>query len=127
MASLIARYGLALVEVSDHEVLLKSATYAIDVTADRDGVSMVYFDTTAKPPKGYNVFLFLLHKRRNQLAPPAAVSNPTTYQELVECELNSLAQHVDRAGKDILEGSREWIKVYPWPVLQPDRHVASLI
>ena len=54
MSDLISTYQWQLIEISDSEVLLKAGTYAIDVVADRDGVSMVYFDESSMPPKGYS-------------------------------------------------------------------------
>ena len=40
MGDLIATYGLSVVELSDGEVLLRARTFAIDVSVDREGVSI---------------------------------------------------------------------------------------
>ncbi len=127
MGGVISTYSLALVEVSENEVLLKSMTYSIDVVADRDGVSLMYFDTAQKPAKGYNLFLFLVNKRRDALTFLAAKAQTTSYAEFVESELNCLAQHIENAGKDILQGSKDWIRGYAWPIVRPYGDVASLI
>lgn len=127
MGDLIVGNGLGLVEISDSEVLLRSDTYAINVFADRDGVSLVYFDKSVKPIKGYNVFLFLINKRRNLLTFSAKKPNASSYAEFVEIELCSLVQHLRDAGRDLLTGSKEWIKGYSWPVLSPSGGVAAMI
>lgn len=127
MGDLISAYALKLVEVSSNEVLLRSLTYTIDVIADRDGVSVIYFDTTQKPAKGYNVFLFLVNKRRDQLAFSKSRQVTTGYAEFVESEVRSLAAHLRDAGQDILAGSKEWIQSYSWPAIRAASEIAVLI
>ena len=127
MNDLIATNGLGLVEISDSEVLLKSDAYTIDIVADRDGVSMVYFDKSAGPVKGYNVFLFLINKRRNLLIFSAGKPQANSYAEFIETEISSLAQHLRNAGQDLLSGSKEWIKGYSWPIVSPSGSIAALI
>lgn len=58
MGDLLAKYALSAIKVSEEDVLLKASNFSIRVFADRDGVSMVYFDTAHRPIKGYNIFLF---------------------------------------------------------------------
>ena len=127
MGGVISTYSLALVEVSENEVLLKSMTYSIDVIANRDGVSLMYFDTTQKPVNGYNLFLFLVNKRREALTFSAAKPQTTSHAEFLESELNCLAQHIENAGEDILQGSKDWIRGYSWPIVRPYGDIASLI
>ncbi|TWB22667.1 hypothetical protein FBZ89_103293 [Nitrospirillum amazonense] len=127
MGDIISSYHLTIHAVSDSEVLLKSREYAIDVVADRDGVSLVYFDKRAKSIKGYNIFRFLVDKRRNQL--DFAKNQPPThsYPEFIELQTRSLANHLRKAAQDILSGSTEWIKAYSWPTLPPANEIAPLI
>lgn len=127
MGDLVVANRLGLIEISDSEVLLRSDMYAVDVYADRDGVSLVYFDKSAKPIKGYNVFLFLINKRRNLLTFSAQKPKASSYADFVEIELSSLAQHLRDAGGDLLAGSKEWIKGYSWPALSPSGSVAAMI
>ena len=127
MGDLIATNGLGVVEISDNEVLLKSNTYAIDVFADRDGVSLVYFDRLVKPVKGYNIFLFLINKRRNLLTFSAQKPQVSCYAEFVESEVRSLAQHMRDAGRDLLTDSKEWVKSYSWPTISLSESVAAMI
>jgi hypothetical protein len=67
MGDLISAYDLDLVEVADDNVLLRGSTYAIDFFVDRDGVNMVYVETTDRPAKAYNLFLYLRARRGDQL------------------------------------------------------------
>jgi len=67
MADLIAAYELSVVEVSESEVLLKSQNYFIDIFAGKEGVGVVYFDKMSRPVKGYNLFLYLVNRRRGLL------------------------------------------------------------
>lgn len=127
MNDLISANSLTLIEVSDIEVLLKSQSYVIDIVADRDGVSLVYFDTEKRPPKGYNLFLYLANKRRSDLTFSATKPQTTSYAEFVETEVNSLAQHIRSAAKDILGGSKEWMKSYSWPIVSSSGSLARLI
>jgi len=127
MSDLIVAHTLELIEVSENEVLLKSGTFAIDILADREGVNMMYFDTTQTPVNGYNIFLFLLNNRRDSLVFSKNEPQVTSYAEFVESRLISLTQHIRNAGKDILSGSKDWIKIYSWPVVHPRENLASMI
>lgn len=127
MGDMISAHSLDLVAIDGNEVLLKSLTYVMDVIADRDGVSVVYFDTTQMPAKGYNVFLFLANKRRERLA--FANDRPITnsYAEFVESETRALAGHLRKAGQDILAGSKDWLKSYSWPTVRLEDKIAGMI
>ncbi|TWB41877.1 hypothetical protein [Nitrospirillum pindoramense] len=127
MGDIISAYKLTIYAISDREVLLKSREYAIDVIADRDGVSLVYFDKREKYIKGYNIFRFLVDKRRNKL--DLAKNQPPThsYAEFIELQTRSLANHLRKAAQDILSGSTEWIKAYSWPALPPASEIAPFI
>lgn len=108
-------------------MLLKAGTYAIDVVADRDGVSMVYFDESSMPPKGYNVFLYLMNKRRDLLVFPIPSQTGGSYSDFIEAQVESLARHAGTAGRDILEGFKDWIRGYSWPAITPSGNVALLL
>lgn len=127
MSDLIASNSLGLVEISDSEVVLKSSGFVIDIVADREGVSMVYFDKSVRPVKGYNISLFLINKRRNLLAFATSKQQANSYGEFIETEISSLAQHLRNGGQDLLAGSKEWIKSYSWPAIGPSGGIASLI
>lgn len=127
MSDLITTYQWRLIEISDSEVLLKASTYAIDVVADRDGVSMVYFDESSTPPKGYNVFLYLMNKRRDLLVFTSPSQTGGSYSDFIEAQVESLTRHVSTAGRDILEGSKDWIRGYSWPAITPSGNVALLL
>jgi hypothetical protein len=123
----IAAHGLKLLEVSENEVVLKSATYALDIIADRDGASIVYFDTSARPVRGYNVFLYLFKARRDALIFASKKTDASTYAEFIDGELASLSQHLRRAGQDILGGSKNWISGYSGGTVEPGPNIASII
>lgn len=127
MSDLIATYQWQLIEISDGEVLLKASTYAINVVADRDGVSMVYVDKTSTPAKGYNVFLYLMDKRQDLLVFTSPSQTDGSYSDFIEAQLESLARHVSTAGRDILEGSKDWIRGYSWPAITSSCNVALLL
>jgi hypothetical protein len=127
MGDLVAAHGLSLVELSENEVLLKAPSFTIDASADREGVSMVYFDTRSKPAKGYNILLFLLNKRRDRLSFNANAAEPATYEEFIEGQLNALAQHIRTAGVDILAGADDWMGSYSWPTVRAQGSAAALI
>lgn len=127
MGDLVSAHELMIVEVSSSEVLLRSVTYTMAVVADRDGVSVIYFDTAQKPAKGYNIFKFLVNKRRDQLALSKSKREPTGYGDFVESEVRSLSAHLRGAGQDILAGSKEWIQSYSWPVIAAPSEISALI
>jgi len=127
MGDLIAKYALSIIEVRKEEVLLKASNFSIRVLADRDGVSMVYFDTTHRPVKGYNIFLFLMNKRRGSLTFSSTKSEQSTYPKFVEDELISLVRHLKSAGQDILEGSKNWIANYSWPPVSAPESLMDLM
>lgn len=127
MSDIISAYSIKLISVNANEVLLKSLTYTIDIVTDRDGVSIIYFDTDQKPVKGYNLFLFLANKRREKLT--FSKSKPTTnsYIELIASETHALSTHLRNAAQDILGGSKDWIKEYSWPTIQLPPELAGMI
>jgi hypothetical protein len=127
MKDLINAYSLALVKLNNDEVLLKSVKYAIDITFGRDGVNVVYFDTESMPIKGYNILLFLIHKRFDKLISTSERPAPRSQIEFVTSEIRTLSQHLRKAGADILSGSKEWTASYSWPVVQPAGLIATLI
>ena len=127
MSDLITTYGLAIIEVSDSEVLLKARTFTIDVFMDKESVDMVYFDTRYKPMKGYNITRFLLNRRRDRLTFSANTPEPASYSDFIEGQLNSLIQHIRSAGLDILSGADDWMKSYSWPTVQAQGSAAALI
>ena len=127
MGDLIAKYALSVVKVSEEDVLLKASNFSIRVLADRDGVSMVYFDTAHRPIKGYNIFLFLMNKRRESLTFSSAKPEKSTYSKFIEDELISLVRHLKSAGQDILEGSKDWITAYTWPSVSAPGPLAKLM
>lgn len=127
MGDLIAKYALSVVKVGEEDVLLKASNFSIRVLADRDGVSMVYFDTAHRPIKGYNIFLFLMNKRRESLTFSSAKPEKSTYSKFIEDELVSLVRHLKSAGQDILEGSKDWITAYTWPSVSASESLAKLM
>lgn len=127
MSDVINKHNLKLIEVSDNEVLLKSPEYAINIAAEKDGVSIIYFDTSSTPTKGYNIFLFLVNQRRSSLVFSKTKPCQKDYAEFIESELNSLTQHIRNAGQDILDGSKDWIKSYHWKTITPSKNIASMI
>lgn len=127
MGAIIQAHGLALVSVSDDEVILKSGSYALDIFFDRDGVSVVYFDTTVSPAAGYNLLEFLVNRRPKLLAPEEQESSENYPSEFVKRRLDILSKHFQGAAQDILGGSKDWIKSYSWAVIRPDAGIASLI
>jgi hypothetical protein len=127
MSDLIAIHALKLVRISENEVLLESDSYVIDVFFDKEGANMVYFDTARMPVKGYNIFLFLANKRRDSLLFSRTEPPVSSYAEYIENDLSFLVQHIRNAAGDILSGSKEWIKEYSWPAIDPNRNLMSLI
>jgi hypothetical protein len=127
MGDLIATYDLAILELSDSEVLLRARTFVIDINADRDGLSTLYFDTRSRPVKGYNILLFLLNKRRDRLALHETTADPSAYCEFIEGQLKGLARHFRSAGLDILSGADDWMNNYSWPTVRPQGSAAALI
>lgn len=116
-----------LISVSGTEVLLKTERYTLDVYADKDGVSVVYFDKTSMPVKGYNVVLFLINKRRNLLSFDKYSDENAIYLDRLRADLKNIARHLTQAGQDILAGKKEWLKEYSWQLVSPSSDVASLI
>ena len=123
MADLIAAYELSVVEVSESEVLLKSKNYFIDIFADKEGVGLVYFDKMSRPVKGYNLFLYLVNRRRSLLVFSESQAQAENYAEFIEDQLVNLARHLRTAGQDILGGAKDWIEEYTWPTVFPDQVV----
>lgn len=127
MADIIDMHRLSVVEVSSSEVLLRADSYTLDVYADRDGVSIVYFDKTSKPLSGYNVLLFLINKRRSALTFSDVEPASNGYTNFIKNGLDVTAQHLRNAGEDILSGSKDWIRGYSWPRVRPAEGIAGLL
>jgi len=127
MGALIVKYTLSVIKVSEEDVLLKASNFSIRVLADRDGVSMIYFDTAHRPIKGYNILLFLMNKRRSSITFSSAKPDKSTYSKFIEDELISLTRHLENAGQDILEGSKGWISAYTWPSVSASEPLVKLM
>jgi hypothetical protein len=127
MADLIEEYGLVAIEVDSDEVLLQSSSYVLDISADRDGVAIMYFDTSKRPLLGCNLFHFLAHHRRDQLVFAAKKPETHTYLEFVSSQLSYLARHLRSAGRDILGGSKAWLADLRVDLIPPVKAVAARI
>ncbi len=127
MGDLIFAYSLELISVDDDEVLLRSTTYSLDVLADKNGVSIVYFDSSRASIVGYNLFRFLLGKRRQSLDLKRARTIPDSRREFLVMEVRALSAHLRSAGEDLLRGEKNWISDYKWPVIHPSERIASLL
>ena len=127
LKDVIDQYGLGLFEINANEVLLKSGAYVLDVVSARDGVAVIYFDTDVNPIRGYNIFLYLLNKRRHLLVFDGESTVEGTYAEFVDSELVSLSQHLRVAGRDILSGSKSWIEEYSWPTVRPSPAITAIL
>jgi len=127
MGDLIAVYGLDVAVATENNVLLRGSTYAIDVIVDRDGVSFIYLDTTGRPMTGYNVFLFLQGKRRNRLEFLSEKPVISRRDEWLDLEVGGLARNLKTAGRDILEGSKDWLRDYPGVPLSLPPEIEKLL
>ncbi len=88
---------------------------------------MVYFDAASKPIKGYNIELFLIHKRRELLVFSNHEQDYVSHGDLIVHKLDVLAQHLRNAGKDILLGSKDWIAGYSWLTVSSNQAVNKLL
>ncbi|WP_186463387.1 hypothetical protein, partial [Nitrospirillum viridazoti] len=103
-------------------------TLTIKLMAGREEIHLVYFDKKARPIRGYNVFLYLMHQRRARLISSMEEAMPVQgYTGHMERELRALTRQLTVAGQDILEGSTEWTKTYHWPTLTLDAETAALL
>jgi hypothetical protein len=127
MGDLVEKYSLSIIKVGEQDVIIKASKFAIRVLADRDGLSMVYFDTEHRPIKGFNIFLFLVNKRREFLTFSSSKFDLGTYSDFIENELISLVRHIENAGTDILEGSKDWISAYSWPSVNAPEYLTDLM
>lgn len=127
MGDLIVVYGLDVAVATENNVLLRGSEYAIDVIVDRDGVSFIYLDTMGRPMAGYNVFLFLQCKRRNRLEFLSEKPVISRRDEWLDLEVGSLARNLKTAGRDILEGSKDWLRDYPGVPLSLPPEIEKLL
>lgn len=123
MQDVISACGLVVVEINKHDILLRSKTYAIEILVDREGVSFVYFDTANRDVKGYNIYLYLVNKRRDRLVFASAKPEFASRAEMIDVEVNALTSHLREAGADILEGEKGWIRDYSWGSVVPSKDV----
>lgn len=119
MSDLISDYRLSLQNLDESNVFLKGTLYALRVSLDRDGVAVVYFDTSDKECAGYNVFLYLFNKRHSSLRFPDQVESETKDQFIRE-QIKILKGHIRISGRDILSGEKDWLNDYLWPKVSAD-------
>lgn len=113
LSDLIEKYCLEVTALSESQVLLRHCLYSIVVYAERDRVEMIYIASEDSKQAGPNIFEYLITKRRHLLS----FSLPSTtgsYSDFLRNRVASLAGHLRAAGRDILEGDKEWLKGYSW-------------
>jgi hypothetical protein len=116
-----------MIGIGDNGALLQSVAYAIHVFVDRDGVSMIYFDTDDASMKGYNIFLFLFSNRHDRLIFSKQNEDDVGRNGFIEMQVQSLSSHLRSAGDDILSGCKIWISDYRSPIVHASPDVARLI
>lgn len=114
-SGIIKRYRLIIREITENEVALIAASYAIGISLNRDGLSFMYYDLTQK--KGFNLGLFLINKRRELLTFDSSDKSDRPLPEYLRHNLEAFVRHLTSAGTDILKGDKAWIKQYSWPTV----------
>lgn len=127
MKDIISENSLVFINISSDEVLLKSKLYALNIFCDNDGVRIIYFDLLAAPIVGYNLIKFLINKREDFLPPVQEKPLTEVSDGFISHRLEVLAQYIRFAAQDIMVGSKEWTKNYPWPVLTPNPEILAVI
>lgn len=127
MGDLISAYNWDLIEFNNKEIFLKALKYTIYIMADRDGVSYTYFDTEKNPIIGYNLVRFFVGKRRDQLQSSEKEPEAASYAEFLKKGVGAIARGLRAAGRDILEGSKEWQREYRWEPFPPSREIIPFL
>lgn len=122
LADLALTHQLGMEVVHEHEILLRGESFVVSFSLDRDGVNCMYYDLQPSNPRGYNLGMFLMNKRRHLLnAAPKSTPN-RSMAEIATSELAAFKRHLISAGTDVLGGSKLWLSEYPWPSVEiPDR------
>jgi hypothetical protein len=126
-SEIIKNYDLSSVAIDGETVGLIHQRYMIYVSADRDGINYVYYDTEATPPVGYNLAIFLVNKRRDLLKFEIDDRSDRPLAEYLDYNLTIFSKHLISAAKDILVGDKKWILEYSWPPAAPIVSVGNSI
>lgn len=121
----ISTFSLRVKGISENWVVLVNKDYAIGVILDRDGLSYMYYDRISDG-KAYNLGLYLIRKRRDQLTFENNDKSLKPLDEYLKHNLDVFAGHLIIAGQDILSGEKRWIRDYSWPAIDVDKEVLVL-
>jgi hypothetical protein len=117
MADLLAQSHLLMRPISSREVVLCGQGFMLDLISDLDGVSLVYFDTTAVPPRGCDLLRYLVERRSGRLSSPASLPETSSYPEHVEREIRATARILRESGSDVLKGDKDWLRGWHGPFI----------
>lgn len=123
--NIISAFGLNLKSISENWVVLINKDYAIGVILDRDGLSYMYYDN-ASGGKAYNLGLYLVNKRRDQLIFVSDDRSSEPLVEYLEHNINVFVGHLTKAGQDILRGEKAWLREYSWPSVDFDKKILAI-
>lgn len=114
-SDIVRKYNLRVKEVDQNCVVLISESFGIGILLDRDGLAFMYYDLRGQMKKGYNLGLFLIQKRRDQLTFASDDKSDKPLDEYLSHNLAVFSNHLMNAGQDILSGDKGWIRQYSWP------------
>lgn len=124
-ARVISKHGLKTAKLSGEAVVAYRSEYALVVMADRDGLSYVFYDKGTR--SGYNLGLFLYHKRRNILKFEIDDKSDQSWKGYVDFGLSAFERHLLSAAEDILNGEGGWIAGYSWPPVSMPAELIKLL
>jgi hypothetical protein len=112
-SDILESYLLEIISINEHTAALVNDSYILEIMYDNDGVKCVYYDLSNPKRRGYNLDMFLLHKRADKLVFTEYDKNQIG--GYLSHSLNLLSSNLKLAGSDILSGDKAWVKKYHWP------------
>lgn len=95
-------------------LLLSPHKFAIGINLSRDGPIFTYWDLEPRSGRGFDILRYLITKRRDRLRFDGC-SEYSGYDRFARDNLVAFERHLRTGAQDILAGSKDWIREYPWP------------
>lgn len=113
LSALIEEYGLKVVGVDAAEALVVGVNYALQFSADRDGLDVTYIERDRHGQLSAYTLRPLVMQRFTQ-EDRMHYGSPGTIKERLMASLNVYASGLANRCRDVLSGEKSWLKRDSW-------------
>jgi hypothetical protein len=113
LSALIKEYGLKVVRVDATEALLVGSSYALQFSADRDGLEVIYIERDCYGQLTAYTLRPLVMQRFTQ-EDRMGYGSPITIKERLLASVSVYASGLENRCKDVLMGEKSWLKRDSW-------------